>query len=59
MRYRAFPMIALALVLLAPGCKQDGIIAQGGDFSLTVEQLRFEVTKLGPSSGYDDTYEGR
>jgi len=59
MRYRAFPVIALVLVLFVPGCTQDGIIAQGGGFSLTVEQLRFEITKLGPSSGYDNTYEGR
>ena len=59
MRCRAFPVIALTLVLLVPGCTRDGIIAQGGDFSLTVEQLRFEITKLGPSSRYDNTYEGR
>ena len=59
MRCRAFPVIALTLVLLVPGCTRDGIIAQGDDFSLTVEQLRFEITKLGPSSRYDNTYEGR
>lgn len=59
MRYRMFPIIALSLVFLLPGCVQDGIIAQAEDFLLTVDQLRFEVTKLGPSSGYDGTYEAR
>ncbi len=59
MRYRAFPVIALVLALFVPGCSHDGIIAQGGDFSLTVEQLRFEITNLGPSSRYEDSYDGR
>jgi parvulin-like peptidyl-prolyl isomerase len=59
MKFRAFLLVAIGLALVVPGCSQDGIIARGGDFLLTVEQLRFEITKLGPSSGYDDTYEGR
>jgi parvulin-like peptidyl-prolyl isomerase len=59
MRYPAFSIMALMLIFLLPGCSQDGIIAQAKDFTLTVDQLRFEVTKLGPSSGYDGTYEAR
>jgi hypothetical protein len=50
---------ALVLAFVAPGCRESGIIAEGGDFSLTVEQLRFEITMLGPSANYEDTYDGR
>jgi hypothetical protein len=59
MRHRSYLLVVLALALVAPGCKDSGIIAEGGDFSLSVEQLRFEITKLGPSSGYNDTYDDR
>jgi parvulin-like peptidyl-prolyl isomerase len=59
MRQRIAIAIILALGLVAPGCRQAGIIAEGGDFQLTVEQLRFEIGRLGPSSSYEDTYESR
>lgn len=59
MRCRICLLILFLAVLAASGCRDAGIIAEGGDFTLTVEQLRFEVTKLGPSSQYDGGYESR
>jgi hypothetical protein len=59
MRRCLYVLPVLMILLVVPGCRQAGLIAQGGDFALTVEQLRFEVTKLGPSFGFDDTFEGR
>ena len=49
----------MVLMVLLPGCRNNGAIAEGDDFLLTVDDLRFEVTKLGPSARYEDTYEGR
>jgi parvulin-like peptidyl-prolyl isomerase len=34
-------------------------VAEGGDFILTIDDLRGEVRNLGPSASYDDTIEGR
>jgi parvulin-like peptidyl-prolyl isomerase len=47
------------MVFMAFGCGGDGTIASGGDFVLSVEELRYEITKLGPSSRYSDTPDGR
>jgi parvulin-like peptidyl-prolyl isomerase len=52
--------ICLALLLtLLGGCGRGDIVAEGGDFVLTVDDLRYEVLNLGPSSKYEDTLEGR
>jgi parvulin-like peptidyl-prolyl isomerase len=51
---------SMLLAAVAVGCGGgSGIIASGGSFELSVEDLRFEVLKLGPSSRYEDTSEGR
>ena len=59
MRYYALLIMALLVVFTRSGCKQAGIVADAEDFSLTVDDLRFELTKVGPSSGYDGSYESR
>jgi parvulin-like peptidyl-prolyl isomerase len=50
---------ALALLLFSAtiylACSHGGLIAWGDGYSLSVEDLGFEVRKLGPSAGYDGT----
>ncbi len=57
-RFAALAVIAV-LVVLALRCGGGGIIAGGGDFVLTVDDLRFEISKLGPQASYRDTHEHR
>jgi parvulin-like peptidyl-prolyl isomerase len=57
-------VLALLLILAAsaPGCGDDraaGIVAAGGDFSLSLDDLRFEISRLGPQASYKDTHEDR
>ncbi len=40
-------------------CNEGDIIAKGKDYMLTVDDLRYEVTKLGPSANYHDTFDDR
>jgi parvulin-like peptidyl-prolyl isomerase len=54
--------LIVALLLLGTahyGCGNEAVIARGGDFVLTPDDLRFEVLKLGPSFSFEDTFEGR
>jgi hypothetical protein len=55
---RPFVYLVILMVLLL-GCRNGGLVAEGDDLLLTVEDLRFEITKLGPSARYQDTFEGR
>jgi len=55
----ALLMACLALGLACGGCRDNAVIAEGGDFVLTPEDLRFEVYKIGPSYDFEDTYEAR
>jgi peptidyl-prolyl cis-trans isomerase C len=41
------------------GCGRNGIIASGDDYELTVEDLRYEIRQLGPSTSYDGSPEDR
>ena len=41
------------------GCSRDGVVAEGDDFVLRIEDLRREVRKLGPSASYDGSFEDR
>jgi parvulin-like peptidyl-prolyl isomerase len=59
MRHGVFPVILLVVMFLAAGCRQGDVIVEGDDLLLTVDQLRFEVSKLGPGSSYEDTYQDR
>lgn len=57
---RLMTLAALGLlVALALHCGGAGIIARGGDFILTVDDLRFEISRLGPQASYRDTDESR
>ncbi|MGD8628039.1 MAG: peptidyl-prolyl cis-trans isomerase [bacterium] len=46
-------------VALALSCGSEGIVASGGDFILSLDDLRFEVSQMGPNSSYRDTDEDR
>lgn len=54
--------VVSVLLILAAGlvlrCGGD-VIATSKDFVLTVEDLKFEIRKLGPSFKYEDTFDGR
>ncbi|MGD9141305.1 MAG: peptidylprolyl isomerase [bacterium] len=58
-------MVRLSLVLLVAavcalcGCSDKDVVVKCGDFELTVDDLRFEVTQLGPSYRFDDSYDAR
>jgi parvulin-like peptidyl-prolyl isomerase len=56
---RTLLLILGAASIAAAGCGGDTYVATGGSFSLTPEELRLEFTKLGPSAGYEDTYQFR
>jgi parvulin-like peptidyl-prolyl isomerase len=59
MRRGTVLVFAVLLVSLLSDCSGGGVIAKGGDFVLRVDDLRFEVTKLGPYSKYDETFDSR
>ena len=59
MRLRMILGFVPLLVCMALGCGGDGTIASGGNFVLRVDDLRREVSNLGPESKYKDTAEGR
>jgi len=40
-------------------CSQRDVVARGDGYLLTVDELRLEVRKLGPSANYEDTFDGR
>ena len=41
------------------GCSNEDVVARYGDFEVTVDALRFEVERLGPSYRFDGSYESR
>jgi parvulin-like peptidyl-prolyl isomerase len=58
--HKAGLVVALLVVAAAShGCGDEAIIARCGDFTLTPDDLRFEVLKLGPSFDFKDTFDGR
>jgi peptidyl-prolyl cis-trans isomerase C len=59
MRIKGLILVIILFGILALSCGDHGIIARGGDFVLTVEDLRFEVRNLGTSYRFEDTYEAR
>jgi len=59
MKRRVSLVILAGLVALALRCGGEDIIARGGDFVLSVDDLRYEISRLGPSAAYDGTYEDR
>lgn len=59
MQKGALLMACLVLGLACGGCRDNAVIARGGGFVLTPEDLRFEVEKIGPSYSFDGTYEAR
>ncbi|MFH1313412.1 MAG: peptidylprolyl isomerase [Candidatus Eisenbacteria bacterium] len=59
MRRGSMLFLAVLLVSILSDCGGGGMISKGGDFELRVEDLRFEVSKLGPYSKYDETFESR
>lgn len=59
MRVRMVFGLLPVLLCIALSCGGDGTIASGGDFVLRVDDLRYELSKLGPSSNYEDTLEGK
>gem|GEM_PF-2014445 len=53
-------VVALLIVAIVHnGCRDEAVIARGGNFVLTPDDLRFEVSNLGPSFSFEDTFEGR
>jgi parvulin-like peptidyl-prolyl isomerase len=48
----------IALVALC-GCGSEDIVSRCGDFELTVDDLRYEVSQLGPSYQYDGSLADR
>jgi hypothetical protein len=52
-------VLAVAVLGVAQPGFSRGLVAEGGGFALTPENLRFEVRKLGPSYTYDGTYDAR
>lgn len=52
-------VLLLLLAVSLADCGGRGIIARGGRFVLTVDDLRFEIRQLGPQSRYDETFEAR
>ncbi len=59
MRNAFFVCCLILFGCLLVSCSRDGIVAEGGDFVLTIEDLRHEIRKLGPSASYDGSYEDR
>ncbi|MGQ9811573.1 MAG: peptidylprolyl isomerase, partial [bacterium] len=57
MKKHVFLLLLLAGAL-ALRCSGD-VIAKAKGFMFTVEDLKFEIRKMGPSSRYEDTFEGR
>lgn len=54
--------LIMVCMVLGLGCGDRGnnaVIAEGGGFVLTPEDLRFEVENIGPSYEFDGTYEDR
>ncbi|MFC1800380.1 peptidyl-prolyl cis-trans isomerase [Candidatus Eisenbacteria bacterium] len=47
------------LVAFALSCGSDGTIASGGDFALSLDDLRYEISQLGPSASYSDSHADR
>jgi parvulin-like peptidyl-prolyl isomerase len=59
MRNTCFVCCLILLGCISMSCSRDGIVAEGGDFVLTIEDLRHEIRNLGPSASYDGSYEDR
>ena len=59
MKRAAVLVSAVLLVSLLSDCTGGGVIARGGDFELRVDDLRFEVSKLGPYSKYDESFDSK
>lgn len=58
-------MVRLTLVILAAalfvfcGCSDEDVLVKCGDLEITVDDLRFEITQLGPSYRFDNSYDAR
>jgi len=55
----AFLGILVALALSCGGDRMGGIVASGGDFVLSLDDLRYEITQLGPNASYRDSHMDR
>ena len=59
MRKGGLVALCLLVVFVFSGCRDTGLIAQGGGLLITPGDLQFEVYNLGPSYKFDDNYQGR
>jgi parvulin-like peptidyl-prolyl isomerase len=57
-RSRDLAVLAV-LAALVLRCGGEGIVARGGDFVLSLDDLRYEVSRLGPAASYGGTHEDR
>ncbi len=59
MRRGTVLFLAVLLACMLLDCSGGRLISKGGDFELGVEDLRYEVSQLGPYSKYEATFESR
>jgi len=51
--------ILTALTLSCGGDQTAGTVAAGGDFVLSLDDLRYEISRLGPNASYEDSHTDR
>ncbi len=56
---RLWLVLPAAVLCALSGCSNEDVVARCGDYEITVDDLRFEVTKLGPSYRFDGSPEAR
>lgn len=57
--FRLFLILSALALCAFYGCSDQDIIASCGEFEITVDDLRYEVRRLGPSYKFDDSFESR
>jgi parvulin-like peptidyl-prolyl isomerase len=56
---RLSAVLAVTALCALCGCSDEDVVARCGDYEVTVDELRFEITQLGPSYKFDGSYEMR
>ena len=57
--FRLFLLLSAVALCALCSCSNGDAVATCGDFEITVDNLRFEVGKLGPTYKFDDSFEAR
>ena len=57
--FRLFLILPAVALCALSSCSNGDAVATCGDFEITVDDLRFEVSKLGPTYKFEDSYQAR